>query len=86
MVHRKDSSFHKKIVAFGILVLGTLLLAQGQKEPQYTQYMYNIGSFNPAYVGSTENPEITSMYRAQWLGIPGAPRTIRLGTEPPLLQ
>ena len=83
MAHRKDTSFQIKIVAFGILVLGTLLLAQGQKEPQYTQYMYNIGSFNPAYVGSTENPEITSMYRAQWLGIPGAPRTIRLGANLP---
>ncbi|NHF58329.1 type IX secretion system membrane protein PorP/SprF [Flavobacteriaceae bacterium TP-CH-4] len=63
------------------LLWGSFLLAQN--EPQYTQYMYNIGSFNPAYVGTTETPEITTMYRAQWLSIPGAPRTIRLGTNIP---
>lgn len=54
-----------------------------QKEPQYTQYMYNIGSFNPGYVGTTETPEIMALYRAQWLSIPGAPRTIRLGANIP---
>lgn len=71
-------------MVFAIFFLGAIYLAQSQKEPQYTQYMYNIGSFNPAYVGSTEFLEITTMYRAQWLGIPGAPRTIRLGANLPL--
>lgn len=54
-----------------------------QKEPQYTQYMYNIGSFNPAYVGTVQSPEIAGLYRAQWLDVPGSPRTIRLGTNIP---
>ncbi|TFG73016.1 MAG: type IX secretion system membrane protein PorP/SprF [Flavobacteriales bacterium] len=84
MIQRKDTSTFANVVAFSILFLGTIYLAQSQKEPQYTQYMYNIGSFNPAYVGSTAFPEITTMYRAQWLGIPGAPRTIRLGMNLPL--
>lgn len=70
------------------LLLGMFLLAQfsaiGQKEPQYTQYMYNIGSFNPAYVGSVEYMEIAALYRAQWIDIDGAPRTLRLGTNIPL--
>ncbi|MFS4466958.1 type IX secretion system membrane protein PorP/SprF [Maribacter sp. 2210JD10-5] len=57
---------------------------KSQKEPQYTQYMYNIGSFNPAYVGSVEAMDLTALYRAQWIDIPGAPRTIRLGTNIPL--
>jgi len=56
----------------------------GQKEPQYTQYMYNIGSFNPAYVGTVETPDITGLYRAQWTGIPGAPKTMRFGVNLPL--
>lgn len=55
-----------------------------QKEPQYTQYMYNIGSFNPAYVGTVETPELVGLYRAQWIDIPGAPRTIRFGANLPL--
>ncbi|WP_437400024.1 PorP/SprF family type IX secretion system membrane protein [Flagellimonas lutimaris] len=68
-------------------VLLVLLLAVGftyaQKEPQYTQYMYNIGSFNPAYVGTVESPEIIGLYRAQWVDIPGAPTTIRAGANIP---
>lgn len=54
-----------------------------QKEPQYTQYMYNIGSFNPAYVGTVETPELVGLYRAQWIDIPGAPRTFRFGANLP---
>ncbi len=67
-----------------VMALGAVQIGHAQKEPQYTQYMYNIGSFNPAYVGTTEAPEITGLYRAQWLDIPGAPRTIRFGTNIPL--
>ncbi|MBT8209341.1 MAG: type IX secretion system membrane protein PorP/SprF [Eudoraea sp.] len=70
------------------LLLGIFLSvhfsAIGQKEPQYTQYMYNIGSFNPAYVGTVENMEIAALYRAQWIDIDGAPRTLRLGMNLPL--
>lgn len=55
-----------------------------QKEPQYTQYMYNVGSFNSAYVGSTKTPEIIALYRAQWAGVEGAPRTIRAGVGFPM--
>ncbi|WP_276389576.1 PorP/SprF family type IX secretion system membrane protein [Eudoraea chungangensis] len=54
-----------------------------QREPQYTQYMYNIGSFNPAYVGTVESMDISALYRAQWIDIDGAPRTIRVGTNIP---
>ena len=54
-----------------------------QREPQYTQYMYNIGSFNPAYVGTVENLDISGLYRAQWIDIPGAPRNIRFGLNIP---
>lgn len=55
----------------------------GQREPQYTQYMYNIGSFNPAYVGTVEFTEIAAAYRSQWITVPGAPRTLRLGVNLP---
>ena len=54
-----------------------------QQEPQYTQYMYNIGSFNPAYVGTVESTELSGLYRAQWIDIPGAPRNIRFGANIP---
>ena len=68
---------------FLVLLICSAVSLYGQKEPQYTQYMYNIGSFNPAYVGTVETPEIAGLYRAQWISVPGAPRTIRLGTNIP---
>ncbi len=67
------------------LLLGLIACsAFGQREPLYTQYMYNIGSFNPAYVGSVETPDLNLLYRTQWIDIPGAPRTIRFGANVPL--
>ena len=73
-----------RVVPLLALLLSVHYSAMGQKEPQYTQYMYNIGSFNPAYVGTVENMEIAGLYRAQWIDIDGAPRTLRLGTNIPL--
>ncbi|HMB64029.1 MAG TPA: type IX secretion system membrane protein PorP/SprF [Eudoraea sp.] len=67
-----------------VLTLGIVFQGQAQRDPQYTQYMYNIGSFNPAYVGTVETPDISALYRAQWIDIPGAPRTIRFGLNVPL--
>lgn len=66
-----------------LLLFGGISFLQAQKEPQYTQYMYNIGSFNPAYAGTVESPEIIGLYRAQWVDIPGAPTTIRAGANIP---
>lgn len=70
---------------WGILLflLGTCLGTYAQREPIYTQYMYNLGSFNPAYVVSVENTDITALYRAQWIDIEGAPRTLRFGLNHP---
>lgn len=67
-----------------MIFAGMSSMGFSQKEPQYTQYMYNIGSFNPGYVGTVQTPEIAGLYRAQWLDIDGSPRTIRLGANVPL--
>lgn len=75
-------NFYKPLWMF-LLLSATIGFIYGQKEPQYTQYMYNIGSFNPAYVGSVESTEVSGLYRAQWIDIPGAPRTIRFGVNLP---
>lgn len=78
------SFIYKSIFLFFSLALVGIFEVHAQREPQYTQYMYNIGSFNPGYVGSVETPEIALTYRAQWIDIEGAPRTIRVGTNIPL--
>lgn len=83
MGNRALKTFCRYIYFFLGLVL-VPIAGQAQKEPQYTQYMYNIGSFNPGYVGTVETSEIAGLYRAQWLDVPGSPRTIRLGVNLPL--
>ena len=70
------------LALFFTIVLGHVVMAQ--KEPQYTQYMYNIGSFNPAYSASVESTELLGLYRAQWIDVPGAPKNIRFGANFPL--
>lgn len=85
MAYDKKGKFIEKYIFLTmVMALAAVQLVKAQKEPQYTQYMYNIGSFNPAYVGTTESPEIAGLYRAQWIDIPGAPKTIRFGTNIPL--
>ena len=83
-----NKGIYDKVYRDILLVCSLLFFSVGllfaQKEPQYTQYMYNIGSFNPAYVGTVETPDITGLYRVQWSGIPGAPKTMRFGVNLPL--
>ena len=79
-----DYNLNKSSYTVALLLFSLLgFNAFGQKEPQYTQYMYNIGSFNPAYVGTVETPELSGLYRAQWIDVPGAPRTFRFGANLP---
>jgi len=83
MIYRTHKATYNTTLFVSIMVYFVCFMAVGQKEPQYTQYMYNIGSFNPAYVGTVETPEISGLYRAQWIDIPGAPRTFRFGVNVP---
>ncbi|WP_346321080.1 type IX secretion system membrane protein PorP/SprF [Chitinophaga sp. YIM B06452] len=64
----------KKIITlFVILCMSRQLLAQ--QEAMYTQYMFNMMAVNPAYAGSRGVLSATAMYRNQWVGVEGAPRT-----------
>lgn len=73
------------IKAFSILLLGLSSFSLlGQQDAQYTQYMYNTISINPAYAGSRDVLSIVGLHRNQWVGIDGAPRTSTLALHTPL--
>jgi len=55
-----------------------------QQDAQYTQYMYNTISVNPAYAGSRGVMSITGLHRSQWVGLDGAPRTQTLMINTPI--
>ncbi len=69
-------------IFFFIVVCGTALYAQ--QDAQYTQYMYNTVSVNPAYAGSRGNISIAALYRSQWVGLDGAPTTQTLNLHSPI--
>ncbi len=48
----------------------------GQQDAQYTHYMYNTLSVNPGYAGSRKVFSFVGLYRAQWVGLDGSPRTL----------
>jgi type IX secretion system PorP/SprF family membrane protein len=64
----------KKIYFIAILALAINEL-RAQQDPHYTQYMYNMSVVNPAYAGSKESVSGGLLYRAQWVGLDGAPTT-----------
>ena len=64
-----------------LLGVGTM---QAQQDAQYTQYMYNTVSVNPAYAGSRGHLSIAALYRNQWLGLDGAPETQTLNAHTPV--
>ncbi|TVZ50979.1 type IX secretion system membrane protein PorP/SprF [Dokdonia sp. Hel_I_53] len=56
-----------------------------QQEPQYTQYMYNMGVVNPAYmINEPGLIRVGSLYRSQWVGLDGAPKTANVFGNIPL--
>ncbi|MCX7550537.1 type IX secretion system membrane protein PorP/SprF [Xanthomarina sp. F2636L] len=81
MIH-KSSNIKGLIIA--IITLMVTLNGLAQQDPQFTQYMYNTMSINPAYAGQRETLSITGLYRTQWVGIDGAPKTQTLGVHSPL--
>jgi type IX secretion system PorP/SprF family membrane protein len=46
-----------------------------QQTPQYSQYMFNYFSINPAMAGTKECLDLKLGYRSQWVGFAGAPKT-----------
>ncbi len=47
-----------------------------QRDPQYSMNFYNQLSFNPGYAGSNDAICATLLYRNQWMGFDGSPKTI----------
>lgn len=79
----KQSSLVKGFILAVFAILFSLELS-AQQDPQYTQYMYNTMSVNSAYAGQREVLSATALYRTQWVGIDGAPKTITFGIHSPL--
>lgn len=58
--------------------------AFSQQTAMYSQYMFNMLGVNPAYAGSRDVISATALYREQWSGINGAPKTLTFSADMPL--
>ena len=72
----------KKIVTLVLVLISGLSYAQ--QDAQFSNYMYNTLSFNPAYAGSRGTTSIYLSQRSQWVGLEGAPTTNALSYHAPL--
>lgn len=70
----------------GLLFLALLFVGESnaQQDAQYTQYMFNTISVNPAYAGSRGQLSAAALYRAQWVGLEGAPTSQTVNIHSPI--
>ena len=75
----------KAILVLPLLIFGFITSAvNAQQDAQYTQYMYNTLSINPAYAGSRGGVSVLGLHRSQWVGLEGAPRTQTASIHSPI--
>ncbi|RZK77838.1 MAG: type IX secretion system membrane protein PorP/SprF [Pedobacter sp.] len=74
-----------KIILIAFLML-TSYGVKAQQDAMYTQYMFNTLAINPAYAGSRNVTSATALFRNQWTGIDGAPRTGTLTLDAPIMD
>jgi type IX secretion system PorP/SprF family membrane protein len=77
-------NIRNKFSALLILLFVGLVTVSAQQDAQYTQYMFNTMSVNPAYAGSRGQLSIAALYRAQWVGLDGAPTSQTLNLHSPI--
>jgi len=58
--------------------------ANAQQDALYSQYMFNPLAINPAYAGTRNTISGIMLYRNQWVGINGAPKTVSMAVHSPI--
>lgn len=77
----KKDTIMKKIF---LILLFLPLVNFAQQDTQYTQFMYNTITINPAYAGSRGMLSVFGLHRSQWMGLEGAPKNTTISIETPL--
>jgi type IX secretion system PorP/SprF family membrane protein len=65
----------KKAIITLVVFLSGITVLYAQQDAEYSMYMFNGLYINPAYAGSHDVISATALYRHQWAGISGAPRS-----------
>lgn len=54
---------------------------QAQQQIQFSQYVFNGLAVNPAYAGYRGDTYLSAIYRNQWVGFPGSPKTAGISID-----
>jgi len=76
----------RKIIIVFAFVMTFVTSVSAQQDAQYTQYMYNTITINPAYAGSRGALSIGALHRSQWMGLDGAPKTQTINVNSPITE
>jgi type IX secretion system PorP/SprF family membrane protein len=68
-------------LALALMLASSNLYAQ--QDPMYSQYQFNGLIINPAYAGTHDVLSAALLYRNQWVGLPGAPKTFTFSADAP---
>lgn len=69
------------------LIIGCLFFVcmtqetRAQQQIQFSQYVFNPLTVNPAYAGYRGDVYVSSIFRRQWVNIPGAPESAALSVD-----
>lgn len=66
---------------FSLALLFACSMVYGQQSAQFSQYQFNELYVNPGYAGYKGELYAHALYRSQWSGLSGAPRTFVLGVD-----
>ncbi|MCU0430476.1 MAG: type IX secretion system membrane protein PorP/SprF [Cytophagaceae bacterium] len=75
----------KKLAILAVLVLFFQnIQLKAQQDMAFSQYMFNMLMVNPAYAGSRDVISMTSLYRKQWVNLPGTPSILTFSADAPI--
>ncbi len=69
-----------------ICLLMVSVVGFAQQESHFTQFMYNKMFLNPAFASARDVPTLTGIYRNQWIGFDGAPKSMLLSFDSPFFS
>jgi type IX secretion system PorP/SprF family membrane protein len=74
----------KKYAIALVFIIGFVAQSSAQQEPQFTQFMFDRLSINPAFAGTQDAICATLLGRQQWSGFSGQPSTGLLNINGPI--
>jgi type IX secretion system PorP/SprF family membrane protein len=64
-----------------LLLTTTTYRISAQQQIQFSQYVFNGLAVNPAYAGYRGDTYLSAIYRNQWVGFPGSPKTAGISID-----